>query len=247
VTQRVKLADRLYGTLRQLVDTGEWPVGTRMPPEIELAQAHGVSRPVVREALIRLRADGIIGSRQGAGNFVITGGVTDAAGYRPIENVADLIEAFEFRFSVECDIAALAAIRHTRQELELIQEAAEAVNLPVGNDGFGDADFEFHFALAQASRNAMYWTTLNMLRNQIVFGMRLVGEFSPPRTAPRVETVLDEHRAIVDAISVRDASGANAAMGRHLTNSRRRILGFEIATDWQRAAVIGASERRQEA
>jgi DNA-binding FadR family transcriptional regulator len=239
----MKLADKLYGTLRQRVDSGEWPEGTRIPPETELAQIHGVSRPVVREALIRLRADGVIGARQGAGNFVIAGAVADAAGYRPIENVADLIEAFEFRYSVERDVAALAALRHTQAELDAIRHAAGAVSAQAGDDGFGDADFSFHFALARASRNAMYSATLNMLRNQIVFGMRLVGEFSQQRAASRVETVIEEHQAVVSAIAARDAVGAQAAMGRHLINSRRRILGFEIATDWLGAADDGPTTK----
>lgn len=233
---KIKLADRLYGTLRQKIESGEWPEGTRIPPETELAQIHGVSRPVIREALIRLRSDGVIGSRQGAGNFVIAGGLTDAGGYRPIENVADLIEAFEFRFSVECDVAALAALRHSDEDLDAVHAAAAAINAQASDDSFGDADFSFHFALARASRNSMYSTTLNMLRNQIVFGMRLVGEFSQQRTVSRAETVFEEHQAIVAAVAARDPIGAHAAMGQHLMNSRRRILGFEIATDWQRAA-----------
>jgi GntR family transcriptional regulator, transcriptional repressor for pyruvate dehydrogenase complex len=225
--------------LRQKIEGGEWPEGTRIPPETELAQIHGVSRPVVREALIRLRSDGVIGARQGAGNFVIAGGLADAGGYRPIENVADLIEAFEFRFSVECDVAALAALRHSDEELEAIHVAAAAVNAQASDDSFGDADFSFHFALARASRNSMYSATLNMLRNQIIFGMRLVGEFSQQRTASRAETVFEEHQAIMAAVTARDPVGAHAAMGRHLMNSRRRILGFDIATDWQRASNPG--------
>lgn len=240
---KIKLADKLYGTLRQRVDSGEWPEGTRIPPETELAQAHGVSRPVVREALIRLRSDGVIGARQGAGNFVIAVGAADVTGYRPIENVADLIEAFEFRSSVECDVAALAALRHTPQELDAIRQAAEGVNSLTGDDGFGDADFTFHLSLARASRNPMYSATLNMLRDQIVFGMRLVGEFSQQRTASRVGTVIDEHQAVLAAITVRDAAGAHAAMGRHILNSRRRILGFEIAMDWQGSSGGGTATK----
>lgn len=230
---KVKLADKLYGTLRQMVESGTWPEGARLPPETDLAQVHGVSRPVVREALIRLRADGVIGPRGGAGNYVLDGEAGDESGYRPIENVADLIQVFEFRFSLECDIASFAALRRDQSDLDEIQASAEALSLEGSEENFGDADFRFHIALARASRNEMFVTTLNMLRRQIVFGMRLVGEFRQVRTSTREETILQEHEAIVSAIVARNASDAATAMSQHITNSRKRLLGFDLPTEWQ--------------
>ncbi|MBB3236760.1 FadR/GntR family transcriptional regulator [Phyllobacterium endophyticum] len=236
MAKKLKLSDRLYDTLRQLVEGGEWPEGTRIPPESVLVLKHGVSRPVVREALIRLRADGLIGSRQGSGSFVIGSTSVEPSGYRPIENVADLIQAFEFRYSIECDVAALAALRHTHEDLQAIHHAAHLVAGQPNDDGFGEADFAFHFALARASRNSMYESTLNMLRAQIVFGMRLVGGFAQQSVKTRSETVYEEHEAIVAAIAKRQAADAYQIMGRHLMNSRLRILGFDITADWVRSS-----------
>ncbi|RWB66488.1 MULTISPECIES: FadR/GntR family transcriptional regulator [unclassified Mesorhizobium] len=241
---KLKLADQVYGALRQFVEGGEWPEGTRIPPETELAKNYGVSRPVVREALIRLRMEGLIGSRKGSGNFVIGKNGLESGGYRPIENIADLIQAFEFRFSVECDVAAFAALRRTDEELEQIRVASVVVRNQSNEETFGDADFGFHLALSRASRNAMYETTLSMLRTQIVFGMRLVGEFSQQQAATRSEAIFEEHETIVDAVEARHADKAQLAMGRHLMNSRRRILGFEIASDWQPTLGTGPSIRR---
>lgn len=229
---RIRLADKLYETFRQMIDAGEWASGTRVPPETDLAQAQGVSRPVIREALIRLKADGLIGSRGGAGNYVLSAETVEDLGYRPIENVADLIQVFEFRYSVESDIAALAALRW--EDMSEIRAMATAIGNSPSEDMFGDADFRFHMALAKASRNAMFQSTLNMLRRQIVFGMRLVGEFGQSRSATRLDTVLDEHEAIVTAVASRDPTAAQTAMAAHIGMSRKRLLGFDLPAEWQR-------------
>ena len=243
---RVRLADRLYETFSRMIASGEWAAGARIPAETDLAQLNGVSRPVVREALIRLRADGLVGPRGGAGNYVMADTPAFDAGYRPIENVADLIQVFEFRFSMECDIAALAAIRHDVPDMAEIRDAGLTLIGEVSDETFGDADFHFHMALAKASRNAMFIATMNMLRRQIEFGMRLVGEFRQGRQASRVDTVLGEHEAIISAVSRRDAEAAHAAMGEHISMSRKRLLGFDLPLEWQRSSHFIARPNRED-
>ncbi|MDF0661698.1 MULTISPECIES: FadR/GntR family transcriptional regulator [unclassified Rhizobium] len=234
--QKVKLADKLYDHFSQMIASGEWAAGSRIPAETDLAHLNGVSRPVVREALIRLRADGLLGPRGRTGNFVLVDGDERDAGYRPIENVADLIQVFEFRFSMECDIAALAAIRRDDSDMNEIRKAGLTLMGEASEETFGDADFRFHIALAKASRNAMFVSTMSMLRRQIEFGMRLVGEFKQGKPTNRVETVLEEHEAVIEAVSRKDADAAHAAMGEHIAMSRRRLLGFELPVEWQRSS-----------
>jgi DNA-binding FadR family transcriptional regulator len=230
----MKLSDKLYDTLRQLVDSGEWSEGTRIPTEMELAQQHGISRPVVREALIRLRNDGVIGSKRGSGSVILSGGDVSARGFRPIENVADLIHAFEFRLSIECDAAAVAAVRRRDADLAVLVDAHKAFSGDVNDETFGDLDLTFHTAVAVASQNPMYSATLAMLHRQIIFGMRLTGEFASSGSQTRIQIVGEEHAAIVEAIATQDPAGAHQAMFEHLTRSRRRLLGFDAALDWQR-------------
>ena len=235
--ERVKLSDKVYDSISAKISTGEWPEGTRIPTEIELASTYGVSRPVIREALFRLRSEGAIGSKRGSGSCVLAGGASGVFGnsYKPIENIADLINTFEFRLSVECDAAALAAMRATQEQCAAVQEAHAAFNEKIDNDTFGDLDLNFHVAIAKATGNQMFETTLAMLHSQIIFGMRLTGEFRPVSDGSRVEVVQREHRAIVDAIAAKDPKAAYQAMRQHLQASRQRILGFEVAGDWQRS------------
>ncbi|TPK62414.1 FadR family transcriptional regulator [Mesorhizobium sp. B2-4-15] len=233
--QKTKLSERLYETMRQLVESGEWSEGTRIPTEMELAEQHGVSRPVVREALIRLRNDGIIKSKRGSGSYVLNGSEAPTKGFRPIENVADLIQAFEFRLTIECDAAAVAALRRGDEAMEAIVTAHNAFEEGISDEAFGDLDLNFHISVAQASQNSMYASTMSMLHRQIVFGMRLTGQFATAASQTRLEVVRQEHSLIVEAIAVQDPLLAYAAMFDHLTLSRRRLLGFDAVLDWKRA------------
>ncbi|MBB4235912.1 FadR/GntR family transcriptional regulator [Rhizobium esperanzae] len=235
IEERVKLSDKVYESLSSKISTGEWPEGTRIPTEAELALMHSVSRPVIREALFRLRSEGIIGSKRGSGSSVLASAATPVnSSYKPIENVADLIHAFEFRLSVECDAAAVAAMRAEHEQINIIKGAHDAFNGIVNDENFGDLDLNFHVAIAKATGNQMFETTLTMLHSQIIFGMRLTGEFRSASEGSRVDVVRREHQPIVDAIGAREPKAAFQAMRQHLRASRLRILGFEVAGDWQR-------------
>ncbi|MBB3236745.1 FadR/GntR family transcriptional regulator [Phyllobacterium endophyticum] len=234
--ERVKLSDKVYESLSGQIAAGEWPEGTRIPTEVELAAIYSVSRPVVREALFRLRSEGMIDSRRGSGSIVLaSNGVQGSVGsYKPIENIADLIHTFEFRQSVECDATAIAARRASADQVAAVRAAHEAFTDTTDDEAFGDLDLRFHLAIAKATGNEMFASTLEMLHSQIILGMRLSGEFRSSDEGSRVSIVRREHQAIVDAIISHDAHAAYAAMQEHLRLSRHRILGFEVANDWQR-------------
>ena len=240
---KTKLSERLYETMRQRVESGEWSQGTRIPTEMELAAQHAVSRPVVREALVRLRNDGIISSKRGSGSYVLNGVEAGSPGFGQIENVADLIHAFEFRISVECDAAALAASRRDEAALKALVAAHEAFLEGIDDEAFGDLDLDFHLAVSRASYNPMYSATLSMLHRQIVFGMRLIGQFPASGSQKRLDIVKNEHALIVQAIAGRDADGAYNAMFEHLSRSRRRLLGFDAVPDWSRRGATAPSRK----
>ena len=86
-----RLAAAVYEQIDRLIRRGEFPKGVKLPPESELARRFGVSRPVVREALARLRDEGIVRSQQGSGTFVIRGMLPSAAALPQIRTLADLL------------------------------------------------------------------------------------------------------------------------------------------------------------
>jgi len=226
-SRKLRLSDRIYNQMRQMLADGKWVEGMRIPTEHDLAQDFDVSRPIVREALARLKEDGVIAPRRGSGSFVIKAGAAPVTGFRPIETISDLIRTFEFRLSVECDAAAYAAARREPHQLAQIEEALELIGEGMDDENFGDADFRFHLAIAEASGNAMFATAMSMLQQQIVVGMRLASELAPGG-ASRAATVRSEHGAIVQCVARQDPDGASAAIRDHLLSSRYRLLGSEM-------------------
>jgi len=227
--RKSRLSDRIYDRMRQMLVDGKWVEGMRIPTEHDLAQDFDVSRPIVRAALARLKEDGAIASRRGSGSFVIKAGPAPVTGFRPIETISDLLRTFEFRLSVECDAAAYAATRREPHQLSQIEAALELIGEGMDDENFGDADFRFHLAMAEASGNTMFATALSLLQQQIVVGMRLASELATAG-ASRAATVRSEHGAIVQCVARQDPDGASNAMRDHLLSSRYRLLGSEVPT-----------------
>jgi GntR family transcriptional regulator, transcriptional repressor for pyruvate dehydrogenase complex len=95
------LRDRVYAQIYRKISLGEWPNGTKLPSEVQLAASFGVSRLVLREAMTRLRIDGLIDSRQGAGSRVIASPSESVLGLVATDGLADLMSLYELRIGVE--------------------------------------------------------------------------------------------------------------------------------------------------
>ena len=98
-------------------------MNARLPSETELARRFGASRPVVREALARLREDGVIVSRQGSGSYVKRRPDPAVLRFVPVGSIADVQRCFEFRAGLEGAAAALAAERWEDADIAEIRRA----------------------------------------------------------------------------------------------------------------------------
>ena len=112
------LAGEVYNRLLSEITSGSYRLNTRLPPEGELAKICGVSRPVLRDALARLREDGMIASRRGSGNYVLRRPESAVLDFVPISSIADIHRCYEFRIGVESATAAWAARRRSHVDLE---------------------------------------------------------------------------------------------------------------------------------
>lgn len=218
------LVDKVYGQLAQRIASGEYAPDQKLPGEHDLASLLDVSRPVLREALGRLRDDGLIYSRQGAGSFVRARAEHKPLGFARVETIADIQRCFEFRITMESDAAYFAAMRRNDAGLEkmaaaltLLREATRKLRHRE------DADFAFHLAVAEAANNHYYSTSFNALKEHIAVGMKLHG-LSLAGPPSGLQQVFEEHRSIYEAIRARDAEGARAAMRQHLESSRDRLF-----------------------
>lgn len=223
-TARKSLGDLVFERMHRAIKSGAYQPDERLPTEHDLAIEFEVSRPVVREALRRLREQGFIYSRRGAGSFVRAVGMREPLGFGQLENVADLLNCYEFRLTLEPAAAAAAAERHDAATLSAIRRALELMRDATNRQSHReDADFQFHLAIARASQNSYFFTAMEALKDHIAVGMRFHGA-SIKRETTGLTRVFAEHEAIAGAIAARDGAMARQLMHDHLTGSRERLF-----------------------
>lgn len=224
-----KYADQLYGDIMAAIVIGNLPEGEKLPSENELAESFGVSRPVVREALSRLRADGVLVSRRGSGSYVQRRPSPQFLKLAPISEIADLMRCFEFRIAIEGETAALAASRRTDEDLAEMRSALKELDENIRTKTLGaDADIRFHNAISQASKNKLFTSCLQTLSDAILQGMTVARKLSLQANAKRLQTVQSEHRRVYEAIQKKDPVGARRIVRAHIENARDRVLSYTI-------------------
>lgn len=224
---RQRLGDRLYGLILEQILSGELRVGDRLPSEHEISRMHDISRPVVREALLRLRADGLITAQQGRGTFVTHQPEVRMKTFDDAHNIAFYLRAQELRLTLEGDAARLAALRRTRPQLKAIEAAHQKFNVLVRKkEATAEADLEFHMSIVRASGNELYVSVLESILEPVQGFMRLTLNLTRTGTQQRSMLVMAEHEAIVQAIAKQDAEQARIAMQHHLGQARGRLVGL---------------------
>jgi DNA-binding FadR family transcriptional regulator len=222
--RRDRLADQVYGRLLEDIVSGRYEVGDRLPAENDFALSFAVSRPVVREALTRLAADGLVSARQGAGTFIARVPPRQIVKLVPRASIAGILRVFEVRIALEGQAARLAAGRRSAAELAQIGRALEAMRkaMEAGEPAF-DPDFAFHRAVAVATGNMTFVEILESLAGTISTGMKVALGITRQGTRLRTARVIDEHVRIHDAIAASEPDSAELAMRYHLDQSRKRL------------------------
>ena len=216
----------LMESLADRIREGRLPAGAKLPTEAEIMGEFGVSRTVVREAIGRLAAAGLVATRHGVGTFVV--GVGDTAAFRvapqQLETLRDVVAVLELRIGVETEAAALAAQRRTAQNLAVMRTALDTFAQAVeqGGDAVA-ADFQFHSEIARATQNDHFMRLMASLGTGVIPRARLAADTPPtPERLEYLKRVNAEHESIYDAVSAGDPDAARAAMRTHLANSRER-------------------------
>ncbi len=230
-----RLYRQIAEQLRQLMASGEFALGSRLPAERDLAVQLGVSRPSVREALIALEVEGMIEVRTGSGIYVRQNSTA-----KPIAAPAELddntpanwgpLEVMSARILVEAEVAALAATHAKKADLKAIKNGLQQMRLEAARDEVPrQGDEAFHEAIAQACGNSVLLDTVQrywMARNGPLFE-RLGDYFEHPASW---QTAIAEHQEVMHAIEARDSSAARKAMQKHLKLAHKRY-----SASWRRA------------
>ncbi|VWB38888.1 FadR/GntR family transcriptional regulator [Burkholderia lata] len=233
--QNRRLYQQIADKLSAMIESGDFPPGSYLPPERELAEQFGVSRTSVREALIALEVSGLVSVRVGDGVKVrhpeaaaAPEPETKAAPFTIIEIDPELGIALDLdteippfallqaRRLIEPEAASLAAKHGSDEQIEGIHEAFLR-NQEDNRSGSltHPGDRLFHIRIAEASDNAAYALMIKQLlahKYDLMF-QRLQSLYMPNDMPHRSEL---EHRAILDAIRARDPDAARRAMAEHL-------------------------------
>jgi GntR family transcriptional repressor for pyruvate dehydrogenase complex len=221
------LTQMLVDSMTSRIRRRELKAGDKLPTESEIMAAYGVSRTVVREAISRLQAGGLVDTRQGVGTFVLEGAAQGPFRVDPaqIATIKEVIALLELRIALEAEAAALAASRRTASDLAEMRRALDA--FAHGIDESGDAvnpDFEFHLQIALASGNPHFADLLSHLGTLVIPRTRVnTARLAQEERSEYLRRVGREHEDIYDAIARGDADAARAAMRTHLSNSRERL------------------------
>lgn len=219
------LADQVYDRLLADIVEGRYPLQSRLPPEETLAQSCGVSRPVLRAALARLRDDGMIASRRGSGHYVARRPDRSVMRFVPLGSITDIQRCYEFRADVESAAAGWAAQRRDEADLAALEQAHLFMETSYRQQALGvDADQLLHRSIARATKNPFFVTVLESLAQQIAFGMQLSRSLTLLAAPARQALVQAEHRAIIDAIRDQNPTAASVAMRSHIMAARDRMF-----------------------
>ena len=217
-----RLYRQIADQIRMLVRSGEFPAGSRLPPERDLARQLGVSRPSVREALIALEVEGLVEVRIGSGIYVLAGGRNEN-GSGEDQTASGPFELLRARWVIEGECAALAAKSAKKPQIVAIEQALEAMQDEhrAGKQPLA-ADRVFHLRIAEATGNGALVQVVKMLWEERAGPLyeQLEHHYDTPGLW---DAALAEHRAVLKAIAAHDQAGARAAMQRHLNQAYKRF------------------------
>lgn len=220
------LRDQVYEKIYQKISLGEWPNGTKLPSEARLVERFGVSRLVLREALTRLRIDGLVESRQGAGTRVIASPSRSVLPLVEGDGIADLLSLYELRIGIEGEAAWLATRRGSARRIAAIEAAHQQMHRALGDPGamVVEEDIAFHLAVAAATENTYYLRVVESVVGAIRTGVRIAQSLEHRTHNERVENTVAEHGRLLEVIRSGNADLAREMMRAHVERARARLF-----------------------
>lgn len=213
-----RIADQVFDQLHDLILRGQFKPGQKIMTERELSEAFQVSRTSVRDAINKLVVMGMLEQRQGQGTFVSPpGGKAHSymAKVMASQN-ATLQDLLEVRMGLECNAAALAAQRAKAADIEFLEKSLAEIEdeVQAGNLG-SEADIQFHMAIAYATHNPLQVFMMKQFHDFLSYGIK-ENLFTLYRESRQVETIQQQHIAIMNAIKAHDPMHAYMATKRHI-------------------------------
>jgi len=220
-----RLADRAYTSIIEIINADDLAIGDRLPSEARLGEIFGMSRGIVREALVRLASDGITEARRGAGSYVKRRPSERLVAHMPMAALSSTLGTYEVRFVLEAEAARLAATRRSAEQLADIEQAMSRLRAALLSSGPAhDEDWALHRAIVLGTANPAFVAALDHLHDDVDLILKAGVDISRSRPPEVIGAMLAEHEMIVEAIRTQDADGAALAMRWHLSQGRKRLM-----------------------
>jgi DNA-binding FadR family transcriptional regulator len=229
--ERLRTHEQVLAEIEHRLSTGSLRAGDRLPPERHLAEALGVSRGAVREALRVLEAIGVVETGPGSGPTSGSTIVTDSiAGMAMVLRIHLQLASFshhdlvEVRLLIEQLAAREAAAAVTAEGVDELRSFVDQMGGVHTTTSYNDLDAAFHVRIARMSGNGLAAVLMAALREALRAAMVEAFErLDDP--ARKMKALTKEHAAIVDAIAAGDSDKAAELVARHIRGFYRAI-GF---------------------
>lgn len=233
--------------LKEMIRRRKLKAGDRIPTEAELCEAYGVSRTVIREAIISLRSEGILVARQGIGVFVAEANVSRfEVDWAAVKTLPKTIMVTELRLAVEVEAAGLCALRRTKADAADIRRRMEKFDAQRQDPKFTNIlyDFRFHLAIAKASKNPHIYQLLKFMAPVVMPRVKLGAIVDDASKDAYYGMIHEEHDRIVTAIEQQDEVAARTHMRAHIAAAIARLekLAKSLPADQAREAYEDSAD-----
>lgn len=231
-------ANRLYqeigNELKSLLKSGTYKIGDRLPPERDIADSFGVSRTVIREALIMLELENLITVKKGSGVYVIGIPITISAQDKILDETDfGPFELLQARQLIESNIAAFAATQIIKSDIlelrAILKQEQESLAQGILDDY--SADEMFHITIARATKNAVLENLVQDLWQKRHTSKMWDKLHSRIKNHNYHKKWLYDHELILQALQIKDAQATRQAMWQHLENVKQTLMAVSDSED----------------
>ncbi|ARK30264.1 FadR/GntR family transcriptional regulator [Halalkalibacter krulwichiae] len=223
-----KIYEIVAERITEMIKNGEVSPGERLASVQQLAEDFNVGRSAIREALSALKAVGLVEIKQGEGTFVkkinhdIAANVIPSVAFMKQEDVRQL---FEIRKIVETGAASLAALNHTEEDLQQIENIIDEMKRAVGDGELGEkADVDFHMAIVRSTKNEMLLKLLETVSDTMQVAMREARKLFLYTESDQMQKLYKDHLEIFEAIKSKDSKKAYDAMMKHIVDVEKSVF-----------------------
>lgn len=227
--KRVSLVDSIVEEIKNKIISGEFKDGDMLESQDMLAKSMNISRPSLREALRRLQLMGLIEFKHGRGTFVKTLQPKDymspISGFLPVDKKS-AFELLEARLYLEGSVAALAAQKATKSDIEKLEEVLKKMTIAGENlnvEEFVRLDVKFHLLIAHGSRNRILFQVVDILRGLLHKLITRVFDTNRDHLNMTFSHTLEYHSQILESIKSRNAAKARKIMEKHINDVQKKL------------------------